>query len=139
VTFRPARHAIPAQCREGNRANQQRAEIGCLTLNGLVPRSLRACYAALVRVFALKPAATRRRMASARRISRCVPYWSTLKVGAARIDLDGNVAGEVTLEDQQAAKLKIAKAERRAKAREIEDRKKPAAPPVPSQPPGRRR
>ena len=46
--------------------------------------------------------------------------------------------GEVTLEDQQAAKLKIAKAERRAKAREIEDRKKPAAPPVPSQPPGRR-
>ena len=59
--------------------------------------------------------------------TRCVPYWSTLKVGAARIDLDGNVAGEVTLEDQQAAKLKIAKAERRAEAREIEDRKKPAA------------
>jgi ProP effector len=50
--------------------------------------------------------------------TRCVPYWSTLKVGAARIDLEGNVAGEVTLEDQQAAKLKIAKAERRAKARE---------------------
>ena len=70
--------------------------------------------------------------------TRCVPYWSTLKVGAARIDLGGNVAGEVTLEDQQAAKLKIAKAERRAKAREIEDRKKPAAPPIPSQPPGRR-
>jgi len=70
--------------------------------------------------------------------TRCVPYWSTLKAGAARIDLDGNVAGEVTLEDQQAAKLKIAKAERRAEAREIEDRKKPAAPPVPSQPPGRR-
>jgi sRNA-binding protein len=66
-----------------------------------------------------------------------VPYWSTLKVGAARIDLDGNVAGEVTLEDQQAAELKIAKAERRAKAREIEDRKQPTAPPVPSQPPGR--
>jgi hypothetical protein len=70
--------------------------------------------------------------------TRCVPYWSTLKVGTARIDLDGNVAGEVTLDDQQAAKLKIAKAERRAKAKEIEDRKKPAAPPVPSQPPGRR-
>jgi hypothetical protein len=34
--------------------------------------------------------------------------------------------------------VKIAKAERRAKAKEIEDRKKPAAPPVPSQPPGRR-
>ena len=70
--------------------------------------------------------------------TRCVPYWSTLKVGAARIDLDGNIAGEVTLEDQHAAKLKIAKAERRAKAREIEDRKKPAAPAVPSQPLGRR-
>ena len=73
-----------------------------------------------------------------RTYTRCVPYWSTLKVGAARIDLDGNVAGEVTLEDQQAAKLKIAKAERRAKAREIEDRKKPTAPAVPSQPLGRR-
>jgi sRNA-binding protein len=70
--------------------------------------------------------------------TRCVPHWSTLKVGAARIDLDGNIAGEVTLEDQHAAKLKIAKAERRAKAREIGDRKQPAAPPVPSQPPGRR-
>jgi ProP effector len=47
--------------------------------------------------------------------TRCVPYWSTLKAGAARIDLDGNVAGEVTLEDEQAAKRKIAKAARRAK------------------------
>ena len=48
--------------------------------------------------------------------TRCVPYWSTLKVGAARIDLDGNLAGEVTLEDEQAAIRKIAKAARRAKA-----------------------
>jgi ProP effector len=32
--------------------------------------------------------------------TRCVAYWSTLKVGAARIDLDGHVAGVVTLEDE---------------------------------------
>ena len=70
--------------------------------------------------------------------TRCVPYWSMLKAGAPRIDLDCNIAGEVTLEDERAAKLKIAKAERRAKAKEIEDRKKPPAPPVPSQPPGGR-
>jgi hypothetical protein len=59
---RPTRHAMLAQCREGKRsrqaANQQRAEIGRVSLNALVPRSLRACYAAaLVRVFGLKPAA----------------------------------------------------------------------------------
>ena len=47
--------------------------------------------------------------------TRCVPYWSTLKVGAARLDLDGNVAGEVTLEDERAAIRKIAKAARSAK------------------------
>jgi sRNA-binding protein len=47
--------------------------------------------------------------------TRCVPYWSTLKAGTARIDLDGNVAGEVRLEDEQAAKRKVAKAARRAK------------------------
>ena len=64
--------------------------------------------------------------------TRCVPYWSTLKTGVARIDLDGNVAGKVTLEDEQAAKLKIAKAEGRAKAKEIEDRKKAEAQPLPS-------
>ena len=28
-------------------------------------------------------------------------YWSTLKAGTPRIGLDGNVAGEVTLEDEQ--------------------------------------
>ena len=71
--------------------------------------------------------------------TRCVPYWSTLKVGAARIDLAGNVAGEVTLEHQQAAKLKITKAECRAKAREIEDRQKTPAQSLPRQPPSRRR
>jgi ProP effector len=71
--------------------------------------------------------------------TRCVPYWSTLKAGAARIDLDGNSAGQVTLEDEQAAKVKIAKAERRAKARETEDRQKTPAQSIPRQPPSRRR
>jgi sRNA-binding protein len=71
--------------------------------------------------------------------TRCVPYWSTLKAGAAWIDLDGNVAGQVTLEDEQAAKVKIAKAERRAKAREIEDRQRTPAQSLPRQPPSRRR
>jgi ProP effector len=47
-------------------------------------------------------------------------YWSTLKAGAPRIDLDGNVAGEVTLEDEQDAQLKIAKAERSLKAIEAD-------------------
>jgi ProP effector len=70
--------------------------------------------------------------------TRCVPYWSTLKACAARIDLDGNVAGQVTLEDEQAEKVKIAKAERRAKAREIEDRQKTSAQSLPKQPPSRR-
>jgi sRNA-binding protein len=71
--------------------------------------------------------------------TRCVPYWSALKAGAARIDLDGNVAAEVTLEDEQAAKVKIAKAERRAKSREIENRQKTPAQSSPRQPPSRRR
>ena len=71
--------------------------------------------------------------------TRCVPYWSTLKAGAARIDLDGNVVGQVTLKNEQAAKVKIAKAERRAKAREIEDRQKTPAQSLPRQPPSRRR
>jgi sRNA-binding protein len=55
---------------------------------------------------------------------RSVPYWETLKAGAPRIDLDGNVAGEVTLENEQHALVLIAKAARKAAAKEIEDRKK---------------
>jgi hypothetical protein len=35
---------------------------------------------------------------------RCVPYCSTLTAGAARIDLDGHVADEVTVDDEQAPK-----------------------------------
>ena len=71
--------------------------------------------------------------------TRCVPYWSTLKAGATQIDLDGNSAGQVTLEDKQAAKVTIAKAERRAKAREIEDRQKAPTQSLPRQPPSCRR
>jgi ProP effector len=55
--------------------------------------------------------------------TRCVPYWDTLKAGAVRIDLDGNPAGEVTIEEAQHALVLIAKAARRAAAKEIEARK----------------
>jgi ProP effector len=54
--------------------------------------------------------------------ARSVSYWMTLKVGTPRIDLDGNVAGEVTIEDEQGAQRKIAKAARRAKAKAEEEK-----------------
>ena len=60
-------------------------------------------------------------------------YWSTLTVGTPRIDLAGNVAGEVTAADEEDAKRKIAKAARRAAVTTIEDRKEagqPAAKPL---------
>jgi ProP effector len=44
---------------------------------------------------------------------RSVSYWVLLMSGTPRIDLDGNVAGEVTIEDEQNAQRKIAKAGRR--------------------------
>ena len=43
-------------------------------------------------------------------------YWSTLKAGTPRIGLDGNVAGEVTLEDEQHALIQMARMARRAEA-----------------------
>src|SRR5262252_5610867 len=46
-------------------------------------------------------------------------YWSTLTAGAPRIDLAGNVAGEVTAADEEDAKRKIAKEARRAMAEAI--------------------
>jgi sRNA-binding protein len=49
-------------------------------------------------------------------------YWSTLKAGTPRIGLDGNVAGEVTLEDEQHALIQMARMARRAAAREVEAR-----------------
>ena len=64
-------------------------------------------------------------------------YWSTLTAGAPRIDLAGNVAGEVTAADEEDAKRKIAKEARRAAAEAIEDRKaagEPAAKPVAERP-----
>jgi sRNA-binding protein len=50
-------------------------------------------------------------------------YWSTLKAGTPRIGLDGNVAGEVTLEGEQHALIQMARMARRAAAREAEARK----------------
>jgi sRNA-binding protein len=57
-----------------------------------------------------------------------VSYWVLLMSGTPRIDLDGNVAGEVTIEDEQNAQRKIAKAARRAKAKEIEASKAAESP-----------
>ena len=49
-------------------------------------------------------------------------YWSTLTVGTPRIDLAGNVAGEVSAADEEDAKRKIAKEARRATAEAIRHR-----------------
>ena len=60
-------------------------------------------------------------------------YWSTLTVGTPRIDLAGNVAGEVTAADEEDAKRKIAKEARRAMAEAIGHRNaagQPSAKPV---------
>jgi sRNA-binding protein len=50
-------------------------------------------------------------------------YCSVVKAGTPRIGLDGNVAGEVTLEDEQHALIQMARMARRAAAREAEARK----------------
>jgi sRNA-binding protein len=44
-------------------------------------------------------------------------YWLTLTAGTPRINLNGNLAGEVTLKEEEHAKRKIAKAVRRAAAK----------------------
>jgi len=57
-------------------------------------------------------------------------YWSTLTAGTPRIDLAGNVAGEVTAADEEDARRKNAKGARRVA---IEDRSaagQPRAKPV---------
>ena len=51
--------------------------------------------------------------------TRSVGYLETLKVGAARIDLEGNPVGTVTAAEE----ADLAKAARRAAAKAIEDRK----------------
>jgi sRNA-binding protein len=62
-------------------------------------------------------------------------YWSTLTAGAPRVDLHGNVAGEVTAADEEDAKRKIANAARAA-VKVIEDgkAKSATAPDLPSSP-----
>ena len=57
-------------------------------------------------------------------------YWSTLTAGTPRIDLVGNVAGEVTAADEEDAKRKIAKEVRRVAAEAIEDRSAAGQPPA---------
>jgi ProP effector len=57
-------------------------------------------------------------------------YWSTLTAGTPRIDLMGNVAGEVTAADEEDAKRKIAKEARRVAAEAIEDRSAAGQPPA---------
>jgi len=54
-------------------------------------------------------------------------YWLTLTAGTPRIDLAGNLAGEVTLKEEEHARRKIAKAARRAAAKAAGQ---PAAGPV---------
>jgi sRNA-binding protein len=62
-------------------------------------------------------------------------YWSTLTAGTPRIDLEGNLVGEVTAADEEDAQRKIKEA-RRAAAEAIEDRKAKSAtvPDLPSSP-----
>src|ERR1700751_939927 len=65
--------------------------------------------------------------------TRSLGYLETLKAGTPRIDLEGNVAGEVTATDEADATRKIARAARRAAAKAMEDRNtagQPAAKPV---------
>ena len=57
-------------------------------------------------------------------------YWSTLTAGTPRIDLAGNVAGEVTAADEEDAKRKIAKGAWRVAAEAIEDRSAAGQPPA---------
>jgi sRNA-binding protein len=67
---------------------------------------------------------------SLRAYTRCVPYWLLLKAGTPRIDLDGNVAGAVTIEDEAHAERKITQAARRAAAKATEDRNAVGQPPA---------
>jgi ProP effector len=80
-------------------------------------------------IFARHPELQTGRIRSAlRTYAQNVSYWVLLTAGTPRVDLDGNVAGEVTIEDEQDAQRKIAKAYRRTAAKEIEDRKKAESP-----------
>jgi sRNA-binding protein len=50
--------------------------------------------------------------------TQSLAYCSAVKAGTPRIGLNGNVAGEVTLEDEQHALIRMARMARRAAARE---------------------
>jgi ProP effector len=63
-----------------------------------------------------------------KKYTQCPEYWSTLKAGSPRIDLEGNIAGEVTATDEADGKRKIAKEAGRAAAKAIEGRKAAAVP-----------
>lgn len=54
-----------------------------------------------------------------KKYTQCPEYWSTLTAGTPRIDLAGNVAGEVTVTDEADAKRKIAKEAGRAAAKDV--------------------
>ena len=51
-----------------------------------------------------------------RKYTQSPKYWLALTAGTPRIDLAGNVAGQVTAADEEDAKRKIAKEARRAAA-----------------------
>jgi sRNA-binding protein len=55
--------------------------------------------------------------------TQSLAYCSAVKTGTPRIGLNGNVAGEVTLEDEQHALIRMARMARRAAAREAEARR----------------
>ena len=57
-------------------------------------------------------------------------YWSTLTAGTPRIDLAGNVAGEVTAADEEDARRKIAKGARRVATEDRSAAGQPRAKPV---------
>jgi ProP effector len=54
-----------------------------------------------------------------KKYTQCPEYWSTLTAGTPRIDLEGNVAGQVTVTDEADAKQKIAKEVGRAAAKDV--------------------
>jgi sRNA-binding protein len=75
-------------------------------------------------VIAQHPELSRRRIKRLlKNYTQSLAYCSAVKAGTPRIGLDGNVAGEVTLEDEQHALIQMARMARRAAAREAEVRK----------------
>jgi ProP effector len=68
-----------------------------------------------------------------RKYTQSPKYWLALTGGTPRIDLEGNLAGQVTAADEEDAKRKIAKEAKRTAAKTIEERRaagQPGAEPV---------